>query len=340
MNSIEVKYFELVNQMAGAVSLRQIGSELLNEIDEVLIPVKDSFFIKKFFDINQYVWHVEDVSVSPKTTTLPTIYTIFLRREISAHPIEYLQQTVKKNRFAVSRILWSGTLVEVDYGFFQSAGHMDGQIKSNKRYSDTLQLGEMQKRRLAIVVKAFSNRVQVIPVTSAEPDAGDKSAFKLSRDTLSDLCFYGSSGKDSWALCSMLETVSIRRILPPATYFQQGKFRKQGRKTNYFKKLSAHEKRLMMSALMHSIGVTDYEACKEKLKEQEAELIKMHALEEEITNLQSKYDDLLKKNKELELIKEIAVSWESHFGQNALEIQTQELRDLYQQIQAEKYLTE
>lgn len=65
----------------------------------------------------------------------------------------------------------------------------------------------MRKRRLAIVVKVLSDhRVQVVPVTSQDP-RGDISTFQISRETLDNLVFYGGSGKNSWVLCNMLQTV-------------------------------------------------------------------------------------------------------------------------------------
>lgn len=337
MNTIVVSYFELTNDASGVSSPRLIGSEVLNDIDEALIPTKENFFIKKFSNINHYIWHVEDVHAESSTSTTPTVFTISLRREISSLPIEFLQQTIKKGPIrSPNRILWPGTLVEIDFGFVQGAGHIDGQIKSNKRYSDTLQAGEMRKRRLAVVVKTFPNRVQVVPVTCAEPSINDKSAFQLSANTLNDLCFYGSSGKDSWVLCSMLETVSIRRILPPATYFHERGIRKSGRSTKYYKKLSTDEMQFMRSALMHSIGVIDYDLLKVRLEEQTVELARRQAIEDDLSTLQRKYDDLLKENKELELIKEIAMSWEKYLGENLIQTQVQELRDLYQEIQSQQ----
>ncbi|MDN8963537.1 hypothetical protein Q0P11_14895, partial [Staphylococcus aureus] len=75
-------------------------------------------------------------------------------------------------------------------------------IGTNKRYSSTIQGGEMHKRRLAIVVKVQPRgQVQVVPITSKfQPDL-DKSCFIVERSTL-EKTVYSSEDITSWAVCS------------------------------------------------------------------------------------------------------------------------------------------
>ncbi len=154
----------------------------------------------------------------------------------------------------------------------------------------------MRKRRLAIVVKVLSDhRVQVVPVTSQDP-RGDVSTFQLSRDTLDDLVFYGNSGKDSWALCNMLQTVSTTRIVPPITkkVERQSKtaikpYVRHVRNEQYKHKLSAHDRTNLTNALLKTFSSDDYLELKETkrkylelLREMEVERLANLAEREEL----------------------------------------------------------
>lgn len=73
----------------------------------------------------------------------------------------------------------------------------------------------MHKRRLAIVVKATGQRVQIVPISSNEPPVGDRTCFVLDRASLEKLTHYNDENKQSFAICSMIETISLTRIFPP-----------------------------------------------------------------------------------------------------------------------------
>lgn len=140
-----------------------------------------------------------------------------------------------------------------------------------------LQKGEMHKRRLAIVVRTSRGVCQVVPVTSDSPGVADKTSFQLSRPTLDQLTFWGSSGKDSWAICQMVESVSVNRILPPVTEYQARGQTRRGRNTHYTLRLAEAEKALLRNSLLHSIGVTDYQQTKTKLSETREQLQELTA---------------------------------------------------------------
>lgn len=265
--TITIRYFE--NSISESCLL---GKEINIGISEAFLPdlynQPESFLVKKFDSKNNYNWVVKKID-QREETNIGLVLDVLLEANISKVPETYLSQTIKKTGQKVVRVLYQGTLVEVDYGLTQSI-IKDKQIKKTKRYPNVLQKNEMRKRRLAIVVKVLSDhRVQVIPVTSMNP-GGDVSTFQLSRETLDHLVFYGNSGKDSWALCNMLQTVSITRILPPITMKTERKsktaikpFARKVRDEQYRAKLSPHDRTNMMNTLLKAYSADDYLDLKE-----------------------------------------------------------------------------
>lgn len=150
-----------------------------------------------------------------------------------------------------------GTLVEVEFGYIHSVKKENGDTKSNKRYPDQAKHGEMHKRRLAIVIKAHSGRVQVIPVTSRTPSGKDHAtSFELSQESVSRLVDYNDPSKHSFALCGMIQTVSPARILPPKSFDRHRHHVK--RNSNYPHKLSTPDMKLLEAALASAVGMGDY----------------------------------------------------------------------------------
>ena len=264
---ITIRYFE--NSISESCLL---GKELHIGISEAFLPdlfnQPESFLVKKFDSRSNYNWVVKKIE-SNEESSGELIFDILLETNISKVSEVYLSQTLKRTRQKLVRILYQGTLVEVDYGFTQSI-IKDKEIKKTKRYPNVLQKNEMRKRRLAIVVKVLSDdRVQVIPVTSQDPK-GDVSTFQLSRDTLDNLDFYGGSGKDSWALCNMLQTISITRIIPPITKRTERQSKtaikpyiNYVRDETYRHKLTAHDRTNMLNALLRTYSSDDYLELKE-----------------------------------------------------------------------------
>lgn len=274
--SINIRYFEYSYKEENL-----LGKEVYTGICEAFLPdlynQTKTFMVMKFDTRPNYNWVVKVITQKEENDEL--YFDILIEPNTSAIPEVYLNQTIKKTRQNLKSLLYLGTVVEVDYGFTQSVVK-DKDIKKTKRYPNVLQKNEMRKRRLAIVVKVLSNhRVQVVPVTSVDP-GNDRSTFQLSRESLDDLVFYGNSGKDSWALCNMLQTVSITRIVPPITKKVERRsktsaspFTPHVRNEQYKHKLSAYDRTKLSNALISTFSPDDYLELKE-IKRKYIELLK------------------------------------------------------------------
>lgn len=339
MPKINVDYFELVSDQAGNRISQLRGRESFEDIEEALLPSTEAFkvfCVKKFVGTSNYRWFVESVVCSSVPGAPAANYKVELSKLTLQAPEEYLAQTLQKTGATANRLLWPGTLVEVDYGFIQSVGRHDGQIRTNKRYSDTLQKGEMHKRRLAVVVKISSGRVKVAPVTSNPQPAHDKTCFQLDPTTLGNLTFYGSSGKQSWVLCSMLETVSIRRILPPMSTFKVRGSMRPGRDNAYSQKLTSAEARLLQSSMLHAIGITDYSSLKEELAAKKLECAETRELKQSVADLTARLAEVEKENAYLKLVEEVAKDWDKALGQGTLGHRVADLAGLYKELAEEE----
>ena len=193
----------------------------------------------------------------------------------------------------------------------------------------------MHKRRLAIVVRASRGVCQVVPVTSKDPGITDKTAFQLSRATLDSLPAWGSSGKDSWAVCQMIESVSVSRILPPATDYQVRGQPRRGRNTHYTSRLTDAEKVLLKNSLLHSIGVTDYQQTKTRLVETRDQLQALTTVATDLETANARIAALEAERQELLLYQEVAKDWGKGYGEGQLEAAVGELRELYKAIAEE-----
>jgi uncharacterized protein YifN (PemK superfamily) len=274
--TITIKYFgNSINQS------NLLGEEIYIGISEAFLPdlfnQPLSFLVKKFESKENYNWIVKQIN--QREVNGSSFFDVLLDENKSKVKEVSLYETINKTNKKVTRTLFTGALVEVDYGLTQSI-IKDKEIKKTKRYPNVLQKNEMRKRRLAIVVKVLSEgRVQVVPVTSQNPGI-DKSTFKLSKETLDPLVFYGNSGKESWALCRMTQTVSITRIIPPITK----KFERQS-KSNitpyiryirdelYRNKLNPSDQIHLSNALLQTYSPDDYLELKD-IKKKYLQLLK------------------------------------------------------------------
>jgi len=269
METIIVRYLEtVINQTTGASNHAVLGTEIYDNVREALIPglpqpnatnlLYPVFLTKCFVNVSNHLWRLESVTSTAATATDPAVFSILIKKHDVSKEI-FLNQTLKKDRsLKLQKLLGrQGTLVEVDYGFVQQSARSDASIKSNKRYMDTVLKAEMHKRRLAVVIKVISvNLIQVAPVTSKPLSLGDKSAFKMEQTTLNRMPRYQNSGKDCYVLCSMLECVSIQRVLPPVSYFSEGK--NTGRNVKYTVALSGTETKQLKVSLIHAVGASGY----------------------------------------------------------------------------------
>ncbi|MCC5098187.1 type II toxin-antitoxin system PemK/MazF family toxin [Xanthomonas campestris] len=318
MTVLIVRYFEEVSDSVGSTTLNLLGSETLDGVTETLLPgFAPGFKVfcnKKFSSSTTYNWFVARVGVVPAAPGTPTSFEVVLKEPYVASPVEYLNQTVRKSRTSVAKLLYQGSLVEVDYGFVQSIGREDGSLKTNKRYSDTIQKGEMHKRRLCIVVKVRGPTIQVVPITSEPPSTSDKTSFQIDSATLSNLARYGTSGKDSYAICNMIETVSIRRVLPPEAFYFVGGNRRQGRNVSYPAMLGKADGQRLRTALLHSIGVTDYADLKEDVATLQKRCADLAPFPAELAATQLYTAELEARLMGLERFRRLAAKWAGELG--------------------------
>jgi len=320
MATITVIYFKVDANQPGEPDARnadlQLGCERFEGIGEVLLPwckQHKVFFVKKFESSPVYRWCAEAVD-SAVLADGSAVFHVFLSDVTSAGAEEYLFQTLKKSHSKPNRFMKPGTLVEVDFGFALAVGRHDGEVRTNKRYSDTLQQGEMPKRRLAVVLKSERDVVQVLPVTS-QSRAGDRTAVQLSPDTLRSLTFYGRSGKDSWVLASVIETVSTRRILPPmSSYVAKDGRTRHARDPKYSCKVSNTELRLIRVALEHVVGIDDYDKVKQEAREVVSLKRQITALDEALEAERGQLVVLQSELARLREIERIAKEWASSMG--------------------------
>ncbi|WP_313457145.1 type II toxin-antitoxin system PemK/MazF family toxin [Stenotrophomonas sp.] len=318
MTDLIVRYFEEATGPNGQTTLSLLGSETLDGVTEALLPgFSPSFMVfcnKKFSRSTTYNWFVARIDAKPACADGPTSFDVVLQEPYVTSPVEYLNQTIRKSGSSVEKVLHQGSLVEVDYGFVQSVGKDDGSLKSNKRYSDTIQKGEMHKRRLCIVVKVRGATIQVVPITSEPSSSTDKTSFKIDSATLSDLTRYGTSGKDSYALCSMIETVSIRRVLPPESFYSVRGNRRQGRNVSYPAALGTADSQRLRAALLHSIGVTDYAELKDDVARLRRRCADLAPIPNELEATRHYAAELESRTMDLERYKRLAAKWASDLG--------------------------
>jgi len=253
---IVVKYQEKIyNAATSTLTYAALGTETYDQIEEVLLPVPPSatapiFITKKFSGHTEYRWSVEQVESAPTAT--PLTYNVTLLRRKQVDKGEYLSNILRLPGNTLKNVLYPYALVEVEYGHSPNVGKESGAIRNNRRYPDTLQWGSMPKRRLAIVNQLISRQnqelVQVIPISSRHPAPGDISVVDLDNQ-LNDLVHY--SHKQSWAICSMIETVSPRRIIAPMVRYSATN---ESRDTGFSHNISKAHRPALKDALMHGIA--------------------------------------------------------------------------------------
>ncbi|HHA1945019.1 type II toxin-antitoxin system PemK/MazF family toxin [Enterobacter hormaechei] len=236
-----------------------LGTETYESITEVTLPIPSEgghpITLTRFFSGHEsHRWLVERVEHS----TLGQA-DLYLTPRAECKNEVFLAKTYSSKRTIASRIT-KGTLVEVEYGFIQSTKRLTGKISSIKRYPDLVQHGEMHKRRLAIVVSSRLPSLQVIPVTSVHPNTGDKAIFELSPDSLSNLVNYNNPTKRSFGLGNMIQTVSLRRVLPPMT-LQEGRCY---RDVGYTHRLNRADMKALETAITTAVGYNDYQSIRDE----------------------------------------------------------------------------
>jgi len=238
----------------GAITL---GEEVHDNITELLIPSNKNVTITRYFlNEKSHRWLVTNVEYQ-KNSVLITLSERDVDGEI------YLLQTMGTRKMSAPQLLRKGRVVEVEFGFKPDCYKGNDKLYTAKRYPDVNQQMELHKRRPAIVLKSTKRGIQVIPLTSQEPNdfATNNAVFKLEQNSLENC--YSLKGKDSYALSNIIQTVSSSRILPPLTTSRSNKpFRDE----SYRVQLNKNDLRKLENALAHNVGYGDYYELKEAYK--------------------------------------------------------------------------
>lgn len=314
MDTILIEYMERFGPSLD--DLRLLGQEVHTDIIEVLLPgydAHDIFMVKSFMGKDPLKWKVEDVIRVSDAGATPAQFRVVLQAAWDSSET-FLFDLIQKGITTLAKALRPGTLVEVDFGFVQQVGCSDGGRIDTSRYIDTRMRGEMHKRRLAIVVAVADGLVQVVPTTSRQQPARDKTAFALSDESLSTLARYGKDGVKSWALCRRLQTVPTQRILPPMSLYPRRGTVSRSRNNNYSEVLSAPDLLAFREALGHALGndhvprrslTQAVDECRRRTIERDHAIARAGALEAELERLRP--------------LAQVAQDWGAMMGPGSLE---------------------
>lgn len=227
-----------------------LGVESYTNINEILLPDSSNtnVTITCYFEGHTtHRWIVKAVELKGSSVS------VYLTPRDTEGEI-FLQQTMKRVHKSAMQLLRFGTIVEVDFGFKPKIYKGADKQTSAKRYPDVVQHLELYKRRPAIVLKTTRRGVQVIPLTSQEPEdyATNRSVFKLSEDSLMDCT---QLGKGSYVLSHLVQTVGYSRILPPLSRYRSNQSQ---RLETYRVRISPDDEKRLKTALAHNVGLGDY----------------------------------------------------------------------------------
>lgn len=215
---IVVKYEEEQDDLAtGTVKYVPLGTESHQDIEEVLLPDPPTandpiFFTKKFVGRPEYRWEVK--TVGQDLTVAQRTYIVTLRRRSQLDKRFYLKNILAARASSAVHVLRPWVIVEVELGHALTVGKANGDVRSSKRYVDTMQRLSMPKKRLAIVNQVHLGRdelIQIIPISSRPPRRGDNTMVEVT-SCLTSMVQYQ---KPSWAVCRMMQTVTASRIIAP-----------------------------------------------------------------------------------------------------------------------------
>ena len=281
---IRINYFEFYNYRTEIL----LGHVILNGINEIITPLfrdnidKENFYpvfiTKSFIGRKEHRWEIKSSKIQTQSENNILINIWLSPRNVSDDI--YLSQTLKnKNYKSAKSILYLGKIIIVEFGHIFSCVTLDASIKTNKRYPDNIQQGEMHKRRPAIVVKADDRGVKVIPLTSKKPHdlAVNSSIFKLSDESIKNIGDLAK--KETYALCDMIQTICVTRILPPL--FKLNTRKRYYRHEDYRASICRNDRKLLDKGLLSSISKNKLYSELEDLK------IKNNKLESEIYHLKN-----------------------------------------------------
>lgn len=254
MASISISYSTTDRENPG--NERILGKEIIENIDEVLVPLSKKtipmFITKAFSGEECRRWRVERVEEIAKNQ-----WTVWLKNQLNGGDV-YLSSTMtRKNIHNAYGIVKKGAIVIVEFGHIHQTLNFQAGLTDNATYYCNHLSGEMHKRRPAIVVSADKRGVKVVPVTSQEPEGFtmNKSIFELESQSTRQIGEF-NTGKNSYVLCEMIQTVSPARILPPFALDQHSRERTYRRDESYYRKLSKNDLAALEDGLLSAVGMS------------------------------------------------------------------------------------
>lgn len=276
---------------------RILGTEHIDNIEEILIPLNDKntpiFITKAFSGEVCKRWQVRFF-----LGIAPDHWGVWLTEKDVSKDI-YLSEILTKRRIGnAAGFVKKGAIVIVEFGhIYQTLNFQTGLTKS-AMYPCNHQEGEMHKRRPALVIKVDRRGVTVVPVTSKEPDAHEynRAIFELETESIRHIKEL-DTGKRSFAVCEMIQTVSPTRILPPESRDHKGRDRTYRRDESFSRRLSRNDMKALEQGLLAAVGMYSLQEkldrtiqnCQLQSAELEELRPEVEAIREELTELRDKY---------------------------------------------------
>lgn len=313
-------------------SNNELGREIYQGLTEVTFPDVNfrnhPITITKMFSNQSYHrWIVKNVTHSS------TVTTILLSSRDNSSDEEFLRKTYLNHSNILSN-LTIGTFVEVDFGYIHSTKKSNGNLGSIKRYPDLANDGEMHKRRLCVVVKACSDHVQVVPISSQEQILSDQSICLISHDSLHDLVNYNQPNRNSYSLAHMVEAVSLNRVLPPKSRNKDGVYRNN----RYLKRLNKTDLKIFITSLAFGVALTDFTKIKAQNSKNFIENKQLkQELETQTTELEAlkvKFEELTSKLTQHEATKYLLEDTYKNLGRDIGDI-PKEIKELHEILASE-----
>ncbi|EOG8149845.1 type II toxin-antitoxin system PemK/MazF family toxin [Citrobacter cronae] len=272
---------------------RILGTEHIDNIEEILVPLNDKntpiFITKAFSGEVCKRWRVRFF-----LGIAPDHWGVWLTEKDVSKDI-YLSEILTKRRISNSAgFVKKGAIVIVEFGhIYQTLNFQTGLTKS-AMYPCNHQEGEMHKRRPAVVVKVDRRGVTVVPVTSKEPDAHEynRAIFELETESIQYIKEL-DTGKRSFAVCEMIQTVSPTRILPPESRDHKGRDRTYRRDESFGRRLSRNDMKALEQGLLAAVGMYSLqEKLNRTFRNDQMQLAELEALRPEVETIREELVEL------------------------------------------------
>ncbi|HBY5172601.1 TPA: type II toxin-antitoxin system PemK/MazF family toxin [Klebsiella quasipneumoniae subsp. similipneumoniae] len=272
---------------------RILGTEHIDNIEEILVPLNDKntpiFITKAFSGEVCKRWRVRFF-----LGIAPDHWGVWLTEKDVSKDI-YLSEILTKRRISNSAgFVKKGAIVIVEFGhIYQTLNFQTGLTKS-AMYPCNHQEGEMHKRRPAVVVKVDRRGVTVVPVTSKEPDAHEynRAIFELETESIQYIKEL-DTGKRSFAVCEMIQTVSPTRILPPESRDHKGRDRTYRRDESFGRRLSRNDMKALEQGLLAAVGMYSLqEKLNRTIRNDQMQLAELEALRPEVETIREELVEL------------------------------------------------